>query len=412
MRTVIALMFIIVIHCSGKKYDFKLVHQWKQIEYKFSSEEERQEAIQNGTFDIGKVQPMDAQYTYNCDTGEERIFVTTPRLKQTGTPAGIGVIIDETRDGNPVIEPYPSWSWHINTEKCNYHRIVSPFRVWWDECDRLWISDTGIQGDSFICPPQILAFDLKTDKLLHKYEIPYGQYNNVSWYVSPIAEVESFNNKCENTWVYAANPTGFTLLVYSLKQNASWSVVDKSFKPDPDRKYANYTIGGDTYFYADGLITVALTPKSDGPENRKLRYHAMSNIKESWVYVKHLKNRHNFEVPNGASKFFHTYIDKRDQQSLIEATDRNGYVYFSLLIDVLLIKWNPNTPYKKENWKIIANDTERMQFPSGLKVLPYKANKHHEVLWVFAVAYQRFEAGTLFGNRTNFRLFVADIDNY
>ncbi|CAG9767822.1 unnamed protein product [Ceutorhynchus assimilis] len=405
---IFALIFILtVIPSLGKEYDFKLVHQWKQIEYKFNSEEERLEAIQNGTFNIGNIQPIDAQYTFNQYTGEERIFVTAPRLRKMGVPAALGVIINETRDGNPVIEPYPSWSWHVDPKKCNNHRIVSVFRIWWDGCDRLWVSDTGVIGSDFICPPQILAFDLQTDKLLHKYEIPYEQHGNISWFLSPEAEVESYDNECENTWVYIADSNGFKLLVYSLKQNTSWSIQDKSFEPDP--KYENYTIGGDSFSYADGIISVALSPASDGPEDRKLYYHAMSNIKESWVFVKDLKNRDNFEILYGAPQLFHTYKGTRDQQSITEAIDQYGYIYFSLLIDVLLAKWDPNTSYRKENWEIINDDYERMQFPSGLKILPHKENKRKEVLWVFSVAYQRFEAGTLFGNRTNFRLFAADL---
>lgn len=63
-------------------------------------------------------------------TGSERIFITTPRSQPTGYPATIGVVTKKRRGGNPVIDPYPSWSWQINPEKCNYHRIVSVFRVW------------------------------------------------------------------------------------------------------------------------------------------------------------------------------------------------------------------------------------------------------------------------------------------
>ncbi|CAH1129731.1 unnamed protein product [Ceutorhynchus assimilis] len=403
-----ALIFISTIIPSllGNEYDFELLYQWKQIEYKFNSEEERSEAIQNGTFDIGKIMPIDAQYTFNQYTDEERIFITAPRLT-TGVPATIGVIIDETRDGNPVIEPYPSWSWHVEPEKCKYHRIISVFRIWWDECDRLWISDIGVIGDDFICPPQLLLFDLKTDELLHKYEIPYDQYNNISWFNAPMAEVESYNNECENAWLYIADPNDSKLLVYSLKQDTSWSIQDKSFEADPE--YVNFTIDGDFFSYADGIVSVALSPASDRPEVKKLYYHALSNNKESWVYVKHLKNRENFEVPYGAAELFHTYKGTRDQQSVTEAVDQDGYLYFSLLIDVLLVKWDTNTPYRQENWEIINDDYERMQFPSGLKVLPYRGNKNHEVLWVFSVAYQRYEAGTLFGNRTNFRLFAVDL---
>ncbi|XP_066257865.1 major royal jelly protein 2-like [Euwallacea similis] len=390
--------------CSKKKYNFELIYQWKQIEYKFRNEAERSEAIANGSFNVGKIQTMDAQYTFDASTNRERIFITTPKLTSSGVPATFGTITNETRDGNPVIDPYPSWSWQLNPENCRYHRIVSVFRVWADECNRLWIADNGIVGDSFVCPPQLLAFDLRTDELLYKYEVPYDQYLNVSWFISPMAEIESFKNRCENTWVYVADTNAPSMLVYSLKQNTSWRVQDRSFDPDPN--YNVYTIGGDSFVFADGIITVALSPPSHGLCKRKLHYHAMSNINESWVYVKDLKNRSNFAVPYGSPHLFHTYKDKRNQQSVTEAIDQYGNIYFSLLTDVELLKWNPNTAYKRENFELIANDKKTMQFPSGLKVVPYR-NTDKEVLWMFSVAYQRYEAKTLNGTVVNFRLFRA-----
>ncbi|CAH1129711.1 unnamed protein product [Ceutorhynchus assimilis] len=402
--SVTALLLIQAMGCSGHtKYDFKIVYEWKQIEYKFASEEERSAAIANGTFDAGRIQPIDAQYVHDAQTGRERVFITTPRIAN-GVPAALGIVTDEVRDGNPIIDPYPSWSWHLNPEQCNYHRIVSGFRVWADECNRLWVMDDGYIGSDSTCPPQLLAFDLKTDKLLYKYEVPYEQYQNVSSFIAPTAEIEDFKNKCENTWVYVADSVAPSLLVYSLKQNKSWRIQDKSFEPDPN--YNTYTIDGDTFEVADGILTVALTPKQSG--NRKLYYHSMSNIKESWVYTRHLKNSNNFRVPYGSPRLFKTYKGRRNQQACIEAIDKHGFVYFSLLIDVQIVKWDPRTEYTNKNFHIIANDKETMQFPSGLKIGPYKGGPR-EALWVFSTAYQRSASGHLNGNEINFRLFFAKL---
>lgn len=45
-----------------------------------------------------------------------------------------------------------------------------------DECDRLWVMDTGladILGDPMqISPPALVIFDLKTDKLIRRYSLP------------------------------------------------------------------------------------------------------------------------------------------------------------------------------------------------------------------------------------------------
>lgn len=52
--------------------------------------------------------------------------------------------------------------------------IVSTFRIRVDECDRLWVMDTGladiIGAPEQIAPPALVIFDLKTDQLIRRYE--------------------------------------------------------------------------------------------------------------------------------------------------------------------------------------------------------------------------------------------------
>lgn len=54
--------------------------------------------------------------------------------------------------------------------------IISTFRIRVDECDRLWVMDTGladILGNPMqISPPALVIFDLKTDKLIRRYTFP------------------------------------------------------------------------------------------------------------------------------------------------------------------------------------------------------------------------------------------------
>lgn len=64
-------------------------------------------------------------------------------------------------------------------------RIVSPFQIRVDECNRLWVMDTGlvdILGDSKqILPPALIIFDLNTDQLIRRYsfkpkDIKFGSF--------------------------------------------------------------------------------------------------------------------------------------------------------------------------------------------------------------------------------------------
>lgn len=54
--------------------------------------------------------------------------------------------------------------------------IISTFRVRVDECDRLWVMDTGLAdilgNPKQITPPALVIFDLNTDKLIRRYTFP------------------------------------------------------------------------------------------------------------------------------------------------------------------------------------------------------------------------------------------------
>jgi hypothetical protein len=115
---------------------------------------------------------------------KNRVFVTMPRF-QEGIPVTLGVVTDKKLNNNPIISPYPSWEWHKNPGSCGRNRIVSVYRVLVsrakkslqvlsaeslqiDECQRLWVLDTGRLLEEQTCPPQILAFDLQTVKTQYK----------------------------------------------------------------------------------------------------------------------------------------------------------------------------------------------------------------------------------------------------
>lgn len=57
---------LLLVLSGGAYSNLTIIHEWKQIEYTFRSEEERSEAIANFSFNEGLIQPMDAQYTYVC----------------------------------------------------------------------------------------------------------------------------------------------------------------------------------------------------------------------------------------------------------------------------------------------------------------------------------------------------------
>lgn len=77
-----------------------------------------------------------------------------------------------------ALTPYPDWKANTLPEGEKKHEddsIISTFRVDVDACDRLWVIDTGLAdilgNPKQIAQPAIVVFDLKTDKLLRRYEL-------------------------------------------------------------------------------------------------------------------------------------------------------------------------------------------------------------------------------------------------
>lgn len=59
-----------------------------------------------------------------------------------------------------------------------------------DECKRLWVMDTGKLGLASapqVCPPKILVFNLMTNQLVHRYDVPKTLYSQFSFFVTPVS---------------------------------------------------------------------------------------------------------------------------------------------------------------------------------------------------------------------------------
>lgn len=121
-----------------------------------------------------------------------RIFITIPRFSQ-GIPITLGYINSQSND--VLIKPYPDYSWHsANGGSCN--QMTSVFRVVMDECDQMWVLDSGkiVDTNKVQCPPQLLLFNLKNDKLVYRYKFPSNQYFDTSLLASPVRSIFNQQN--------------------------------------------------------------------------------------------------------------------------------------------------------------------------------------------------------------------------
>lgn len=122
---------------------------------------------------------------------------------KSGVASSLNYINIDSKETNPKLIPYPSWQANslpsdgfstaesmggrtnapkatvLDGQLADNSSIISTFRIRVDECDRLWVMDTGLVdilgNPKQIAPPAIVIFDLKTNKLIRRYTIP-GAY--------------------------------------------------------------------------------------------------------------------------------------------------------------------------------------------------------------------------------------------
>lgn len=294
---------------SQNRVEPRLVSTWSELEFDFPTPAERQNAIIQGKYVSGAGVPIDVEVDYR-GRGQSKIFVTVPRF-QPGVPITLGTL-GPVRNGGPVITAYPDYSWQSSHGK-NCDGITSVFRVATDECKRLWVLDTGRIGAEQLCRPQLLVFDLRSDRLIHRYKFPIAQVRTVmSLFVTPVVDVRDPGpvGRCENTMVYIADVTGFGILVYDLKRDHSWRTHNKLVYPHPP--YGTFYVAGETFDLMDGVIGMALSPRDTSinqrsyglfgnyyqpnanyvaPESHRILYfHALASVTENAVPLRVLDN--------------------------------------------------------------------------------------------------------------------------
>ncbi|KAJ8678882.1 hypothetical protein QAD02_014669 [Eretmocerus hayati] len=401
-----SLLFTAVICQNNIEYTNKLrkVFEWKQLDFDFGSDIAREAAIRNGRYRPGASIPIDVDVHYGING--HVVFVTMPRLEQ-GIPITLGYVTElVSAEGNPLIAPYPSWEWN-KLGDCD--AITSTYRVQIDECERLWVLDTGMIGDRRICPPQILSFSLSTNKLLSRYKIPSDQYMDKSLFVTPAVDLRSLVDlKCRDTFVYAADVTRFGLVVYDHRAGRSWRINNNLFYPYPP--YGTFEIRSEKFDLMDGILGLALGPvRADG--DRILYFHSLASRTESYVPTSVIRNSTTFENnPDASARSFQSFILQRPSQSAAEAMDRDGVLYFGLMTDLAIACWNSKhyPEFGGRNIEKLVINEDTLQFASGLKVISPRTNRQE--LWVSTAAFQRYIGGTLRSNETNFRIQAGYID--
>lgn len=347
-------------------------YKWKQVDFTWPSNEVKELATQKGDFIPANNLPLGIERWNN------KLFITVPRWRN-GVGATLNYIdLDDSNYGeSPLLIPYPGWEQNKLARNANRTEtetdtdddsLISVFRVRADECDRLWVMDTGVNdiwGEfEIIAPPSIVIFDLKTDKLIRRFTLPKDNVKENTFFANIV--VDTTAESCNDAHAYIPDLGSYAVVVYSLKQNKSWRIKHHYFHFDPLQ--GNYTVGGINFQWTDGVFALALD-KFNEDGSRNVYFHAFSSTKEFMVNNKVLQNE-TYALSEASFGDYHLLGDRgTNSQSSAEFYDaQTGVLFYTMVNRDAIGCWNTKKPLSPETQGMVESDSNALIFPNDLKV--------------------------------------------
>ncbi|XP_015116470.1 protein yellow isoform X1 [Diachasma alloeum] len=373
----------------------ELVYAWSTVDFEFESEAARERAIFEGSYIPENNLPLGLEFWH------DRVFVTLPKWR-SGVPATLTTAPRFSKDKSPKLRPYPSWGWH-HQDSCG--GMTSVFRIQVDECDRLWVLDSGtvnLTADPRqICPPAIFIFDLRTDRLLRRYQIPEDQVKQDSLWSNIVVDVR--DGDCTSAKVYLSDVWRFAMIVYDFSNDTSFRIQHHFFLPDP--LSARYELHGIQFQWMDGILGLALSPL-DINNDRTLFFHPMSSFREFAVATSVLNDKDTAETSPESFMPVGKPRAKDYGHSSGSAIDKHGVMFINMVTRDSVWCWDTRKEYIPQNLGVIGVSNESLVFPNDLRV----DHEDRQSFWTISNRLPMYLYGPWNPHDINFRVYRAYVD--
>lgn len=135
---------------------------------------------------------------------------------KSGVASSLNYVKLSSTEKSPALIPYPSWEANtieadvsqspessdghgridapeatvLNNQLHDQSSIISTFRIQVDECDRLWVMDTGLAdilgNPKQIAPPALVVFNLTDDTLIRRYQLPESNSKHGTFFANVV----------------------------------------------------------------------------------------------------------------------------------------------------------------------------------------------------------------------------------
>ncbi|XP_014207736.1 major royal jelly protein 1-like [Copidosoma floridanum] len=375
--------------------ELQTVYEWKYLDFLWESEEHRRNAVDSGEYNFSRIVPSDLAVAK-----DGRVFVS--HVGYAGVPSRLSIVTGlKSESSGPLLSPYPDWSWHARGD-CS--GVTSVYGLAIDQCNRLWVLDTGIveqNSSARACQAQLLAFDLTRDKLAKRIKIPNHIAQNdqgMTRLVKPI--VETKGQQCDHTTVYMTDSVGHGLVIWN--GIGLFRLEGEVYNPIDSAR--NVTINNASLSVGGGVADMSLSPNIFPYEPRYLFFRPLASYD---LYAANTR-----ELTRSLYGYRIKYFGARDilsSQAVGQAFSSDGTLFLGLTTDTAIACWNRYRELAKENIEIVAQDKERLQYPSGVKIVPKTITKSSEELWVLTNRFLAFQLGTLDFADVNFRIMKSPV---
>uniref|UniRef100_A0A336M1H6 CSON010294 protein n=1 Tax=Culicoides sonorensis TaxID=179676 RepID=A0A336M1H6_CULSO len=369
-------------------------YKWKIMDY---------EGVDTNKIDVTPYNSMPV----GVDRYKNKLFITVPR-RRPEIPSTLNYVdIDEfSENRSPKLKPFPNIETNsLHTDQHpDSNKIISVYRTRLDECGRLWFVDTGrleyFPNQTQIQPPSIWIVDPETGQTLHRFEFP-AEIQSLGNGI-PSITVDIDPSDCNKAFAYIPDLRYYKLYVYSLQQNRMWKFEHASFNMDQNAK--NLTVDGFTLNFIDGIFSITLGPQING--EKRVYFHPMLSFNEFQVSNKVLQDESkSLRVDHGNDFQFLGYRGLNSQSAMHQYDLKSGIMFFTEVARNAIGCMNSFYPFIEQNHAIIAQDAEKMIYPSDLKV------DKDGYLWFFTNNMPRYIYSTLDSSKYNFRVWRARTKN-
>ncbi|EFA07870.1 yellow-1 precursor [Tribolium castaneum] len=388
--TFLLLTFCTSIHTQTSK--FYVIRQWKYLNFTWPDEDALKTATATGDYIPENNIVSGIKYF------EDYYYLTLPRMKK-GVPATLARIkAGPTRDTAPPLEPFPSWGMN-QLGDCNNLQNVQNVEI--DAKGQVWIIDGGrvqtLVEPVVKCGAKLVVYGLREGRVSTVFHFPEEVAARNGSYLYDLVVDDTDGGFAYITDNSAIDPG---IIVFSVKENRAWKIRhSKTMTADPSARH--FTANGVPISVPINIAGIALGPKIHTSneklivnEDREVYFSPLSSLHLYSINTSSLRNPANFSDSSV------TDLGLKSSQSVGMVMDNQGILYYTLLANNAIGRWDSHTPFQSGQ-KLIAQDSKYLEWPNSL-TLETMGNLTVLMNRLNQFVYDKFDL-----NKYNFRLITA-----